>query len=175
MTIFFNHSIYTQDSSFNNKTTKIINNDQNKINTSDSNYNYDPSLLLNGTGFVDFSHNSTLSPENFTIAAWIKTAATTTTDQASSNLLAEPAHLVNKGGFNTDEKGQNMNYGIWFSVDGTISGGFETESGEDFEVKSTAKYNDGKWHYVLLSYDGSLLRLDIDGKKQISTTKNTNG
>ena len=68
-----------------------------------------------------------------------------------------------------------MNYGIWFSIDGTISGGFETESGEDFEVKSTAKYNDGKWHYVLLSYDGSLLRLDIDGEKQISTTKNTNG
>jgi hypothetical protein len=39
---------------------------------------------------------------------------------------------------------------------------------------STAKYNDGKWHYILLSYDGSLLRLDIDGEKQIST-KNTNG
>jgi hypothetical protein len=179
LTIFSNHSIYTQNSSFNNKTTKIINNDQNKINTSDSDYNYDPSLLLNGTDFVDFSHNSTLSLENFTIVAWIRTATattTTTTDQASSNLLAEPAHLVNKGGFNTDEKGENMNYGIWFSVDGTISGGFETQSGEDFEVKSTAKYNDGKWHYVLLSYNGSLLRLDIDGEKQISTTtKNTNG
>ena len=52
--------------------------------------------------------------------------------------------------------------------DGIISGGFETESGEDFEVNSTAKYNDGKWHYVLLSYDGSLLRLYLDGKKQIS-------
>lgn len=35
-----------------------------------------------------------------------------------------------------------MNYGLWFSIDGTISGGFETESGIDFEVKSTAKYDD---------------------------------
>ena len=68
-----------------------------------------------------------------------------------------------------------MNYGIWFSNDGIIHGGFETESGQDFDVNSTARYDDGKWHYVLLSYDGSLLRLDLDGKKQISTTKNTNG
>jgi hypothetical protein len=67
-----------------------------------------------------------------------------------------------------------MNYGIWFSTYGTISGGFETESGDNFEVNSTAKYNDGKWHYVLLSYNGTLLRLDIDGKKQVST-KLTNG
>ncbi|HET9807674.1 MAG TPA: LamG-like jellyroll fold domain-containing protein, partial [Nitrososphaeraceae archaeon] len=169
MTIFFNHIVYAQDSSFNNKTTKIINNDQNKIKSSDPNYNYDPSLLLNGTDFVDFSHNSTLSLENFTIAAWIKTA-----DQ-SRNLAEEPSHLVNKGGFNTDKKGENMNYGIWFSNDGIIHGGFETESGQDFDVNSITRYDDGKWHYVLLSYDGSLLRLDIDGKKQISTTKNTNG
>ncbi|HET9805945.1 MAG TPA: LamG-like jellyroll fold domain-containing protein [Nitrososphaeraceae archaeon] len=128
-------------------------------------YKFEPFLLLDEKDFEDISHNDTLSLENFAIAAWIKTNQTN---------LIEPAHLVNKGGFNTDEKGENMNYGIWFSVDGTISGGFETKSGEDFEVKSTAKYNDGKWHYVLLSYDGSLLRLDIDGKKQISTQP-TNG
>ncbi|HJU59585.1 MAG TPA: LamG domain-containing protein, partial [Nitrososphaeraceae archaeon] len=129
-------------------------------------YKFEPFLLLEKEDFEDISHDNTLSLRNFAIAAWIKT------DQIS---LIEPAHIVNKGGFNTDKKGENMNYGIWFSVDGTISGGFETESGEDFEVKSTAKYNDGKWHYILLSYNGSLLRLDIDGKKQISTTKNTNG
>jgi hypothetical protein len=130
------------------------------------NYKFEPFLLLDGKDFEDIDHNNTLSLENFAISTWIKTNQTN---------LVEPAHIVNKGGFNTDEKGENMNYGIWFSPDGTISGGFETESGENFEVKSTAKYNNGKWHYVLLSYDGSLLRLDIDGEKQISTTKNTNG
>jgi hypothetical protein len=144
----------------NSNTTAVTNN---KI----LDYKFEPFLLLDGEDFEDISHNDTLSLQNFAISAWIKTNQTN---------LVDPAHLVNKGGFNTDEKGQNMNYGIWFSVDGTISGGFETESGEDFEVKSTTKYNDGKWHYVLLSYDGSLLRLDIDGKKQISTTpNNTNG
>jgi hypothetical protein len=128
-------------------------------------YKSQPFLILNGTDFIDIAHNETLSLQDFSIAVWINTNQTN---------LMDPAHIVNKGGFNTDEEGENMNYGIWFSVDGTISGGFETESGENFEVMSTAKYNDGKWHYILLSYDGSLLRLDIDGEKQIST-KNTNG
>jgi hypothetical protein len=148
-----------------------INNIQQNSNTTATNkvigYKFEPFLLLDGEDFEDISHNDKFVLQNFAITAWINT------NQSS---LLEPAHIVNKGGFNADEKGENMNYGIWFSVDGTISGGFETESGEDFEVKSTAKYNDGKWHYVLLSYDGSLLRLDIDGQKQISTTiKNTNG
>ena len=67
-----------------------------------------------------------------------------------------------------------MNYGIWLSKNGNVQGGFENEDGEVFEVTSTTRYNDGKWHYVLLSYDGSLLRLDIDGEKQVFT-KNTNG
>jgi hypothetical protein len=143
---------------------------QNSNNTATNNkildYKFEPFLLLDGEDFEDITHNNTLSLENFAIYTWIKTNQTN---------LIDPAHIVNKGGFNTDEKGENMNYGIWFSTDGTISGGFETESGENFEVKSTTKYNDGKWHNVLLSYDGSLLRLDIDGEKQISTTKNTNG
>ncbi len=147
------------------------NNIQQNSNTTATNkvidYKFEPFLLLDGEDFEDISQNDKFVLQNFAITAWINT------NQSS---LLEPAHIVNKGGFNTDEKGENMNYGIWFSVDGTISGGFETESGEDFEVKSTSKYNDGKWHYVLLSYDGSLLRLDIDGQKQISTTtKNTNG
>ena len=59
-----------------------------------------------------------------------------------------------------------MNYGVWISEEGNIHGGFESKSGEVFEVQSsTKKYNEGKWHFVLLSYDGTLLKLDIDGKE----------
>ncbi len=67
-----------------------------------------------------------------------------------------------------------MNYGIWLSRNGNIQGGFETESGGNYEVNSTARYNDGKWHFILLSNNGTILRLDIDGRKQI-LTKQTNG
>ena len=152
---------YAQDSSFNNNSQRQDLQSQTFI----SSYKSQPFLILNGTDFIDIPHNNSLSLQDFTIAAWFNTNQST---------LLEPAHIVNKGGFNTDEEGENMNYGIWLSIDGTISGGFEIESGENYEVNSTAKYNDGKWHYVLLSYNGSLLRLDIDGEKQIST-KNTNG
>jgi sugar lactone lactonase YvrE len=153
-------------SSFNNQATEISNNDQNKITTNGSYYHYKPSLLLNGTNFFDVSHNDTISLQIFTIAAWIQTR-----DQSNNLTQSESAHLVDKGGSGTDEIGENMNYGIWFTVDGTISGGFENRDGKDLEVTSPAKYNDGNWHYVLLSYDGSLLRLDIDGK--LVSAKNT--
>jgi len=127
-------------------------------------YNFEPFLLLNGTEYQDIPHNDTLSLQNFTVASWIKNNQST---------LPGPAILVNKGGFNSDEEGKNMNYGFWFSSNGIIQGGFETKSGEYFAVNSTEKYNDGKWHFVLLAYDGNLLKLDIDGKEV--STKITGG
>jgi hypothetical protein len=137
---------------------EIINNNivNNSIINKTLSYRMEPFLLINGTDYKDIPHNNTLTLQNFTIASWIKT---------NQSILSEPAHVINKGGFNTDEKGANMNYGIWFSTNGTIQGGFETESGEDFEVTSKKPYNDGKWHFVLLSYNGTLLRLYIDGNE----------
>ncbi|HSF49754.1 MAG TPA: LamG-like jellyroll fold domain-containing protein [Nitrososphaeraceae archaeon] len=134
------------------------------LSSSSLSYKFEPFLSLDGTTFKDIPNNDTLTLNNFAIAAWINTNQST---------LSESSLLVNKGGFNSEEEGDNMNYGIWFSKNGNIQGGFETESGENLQVSSSAKYNDGKWYFILLSYDGSILRLDIDGK-QIST-KNTNG
>ena len=148
-------------SSSNNSTNFKIANDNS---SSLSSYRFEPFLLVNGTDYKDIPHKDSLSLDNFTIAAWIKTNQTN---------LTEPGHIVNKGGFNTDEKGENMNYGIWLSTNGNVQGGFENEDGEVFEVTSILRYNDGKWHYILLSYDGILLRLYVDGK-QVST-KPTNG
>ena len=124
-----NNIVYAQDVSFKDITTKS-NNNQIESKTTDLSYKYEPFISLNGKDFEDISQNNTISIENFAIAAWINTNQST---------LLEPAHIVNKGGFNTDEKGENMNYGIWFSTNGTISGGFEIESGENFEVNSTEK------------------------------------
>ena len=155
-------SIYAETYSSNNNSTnfKIANDNSSSL----SSYRFEPFLLVNGTDYKDISHKDSLSLDNFTIAAWIKTNQTN---------LTEPAHIVNKGGFNTEEKGENMNYGIWLSTNGNVQGGFENEDGEVFEVTSILRYNDGKWHYILLSYDGILLRLYVDGK-QVST-KPTNG
>jgi hypothetical protein len=172
-TIFFglilnsNQLANAQNSSFYN-TSKIVDEGSSSpsesITTTAASYNFEPFLLLNGTEYQDISHNDTLSLQNFTVASWIKNNQST---------LPGPAVLVNKGGFNSDEEGKNMNYGFWFSSKGIIQGGFETKSGEYFAVNSTEKYNDGKWHFVLLAYDGNLLKLDIDGKEV--STKITGG
>ncbi|HJS64440.1 MAG TPA: hypothetical protein VJ767_06240, partial [Nitrososphaeraceae archaeon] len=69
--------------------------------TTTASYNFEPFLLLNGTEYQDISHNDTLSLQNFTVASWIKNNQST---------LPGPAILVNKGGFNSDEEGKNMNY-----------------------------------------------------------------
>ena len=151
-------------SSYSNLEHKMIDKKISYFHTSDKKendtlllYKFEPFLSVNGTDYIDITHNKTLSLKEFAIVFWFKT------DQIE---FFEPAHLVNKGGFNSDEKGENMNYGIWISEEGEIHGGFESKLGEDFLVQSsTKKYNDGKWHFVLLSYDGNLLRLDIDGKE----------
>jgi Concanavalin A-like lectin/glucanases superfamily len=163
------NSIYAQnytDSSTSNNNNNSTNFKFNN-HTSSLSYKFEPFLLLNGTIFKDVPNNDKFSLVNFAIAAWINT------NQTNQTTLVDHAHIVNKGGFNSEEEGKNMNYGIWLSKNGNIQGGFETASGKNFQVSSPGKYNDGDWHYVLLSYNGSVLRLDIDGK-QVST-KNTNG
>jgi hypothetical protein len=71
--------------------------------------------------------------------------------------------IVNKGGLGTDSAGQNMNYGIWMTSAQKIRAGFETSSGADQYVTSANSYNDDRWHYVVVTSDGSILRLYVDG------------
>ena len=127
-------------------------------------YSFGPSLKTSGQNFTDILHNDTLVLEKFTIGTWFKSNV--------SNKIGA-SNIVNKGGFGTEDPGTNMNYGIWLEKNGAIYGGFETETGVDFRINSTLNFIDNKWHYVLLTYNGTSLRLYIDGK-QVST-KNTNG
>ena len=60
-------------------------------------YRSEPFLLVNGTDYKDIPHDDTLSFDNFTVTAWINT------NQSS---LIEPAHIVNKCGFNNEDKGK---------------------------------------------------------------------
>jgi phospholipase C len=99
----------------------------------------------------------------FTVAAWFNT----------NNTLSKDGFLVNKGRTQTDRPGQNMNYGIWMNNTGNILAGFETKNGTDFIVGSNDTYNDGKWHNVIVTYNGSSLNLYIDGN--LSSSVQTGG
>ena len=56
-----------------------------------------------------------------------------------------------------------MNYGIWMTNAEKIRGGFESASGNAFYATSPLSYSDGKWHYVVVTFDGSAIGLYIDG------------
>ena len=52
-----------------------------------------------------------------------------------------------------------------------IQAGFEASACRDYFASSPASqnYNDGRWHYAVVTYDGSTVRLYIDGTQVAST------
>ncbi len=126
-------------------------------------YNYAPSLVLTGSNFQDVASSSSLQLSQFSVAAWFKT---------SSNFGSD-VFIVNKGGTGSDSSGQNLNYGIWMTSSEQIKAGFETSSGADQYVTSVNTYNDGQWHYAVVTNSGSNVILYVDGLQV--ATKSTAG
>lgn len=91
----------------------------------------------------------------FSVATWFKTSSDFSTD----------SFIVNKGGFGFEDAGLNMNYGLYMTKDEQIRVGFETSAGTNYFVSSVSKYNDGQWHYALVTNDGSFVRLYVDGSQ----------
>jgi hypothetical protein len=128
-----------------------------------------PAYYFTGSNYTQVSSSSSLKLSQFSVATWFK--FDTDYSKVSTKRL-----IVNKGGFGSESSGQNMNYGIWVdsgsSNGNKIQAGFETSSGPDLFVRSPARYNDGQWHYAVVTYNGSTLRLYIDGQQvnMLSTT-----
>jgi concanavalin A-like lectin/glucanase superfamily protein/calcineurin-like phosphoesterase family protein len=126
-----------------------------------SKYNYAPCLTVDANEHYDVPSSSNLQLDVFSVAAWFKTTEDHTGD----------VFIVNKGGTGSDAEGRNMNYGIWVTSSEKIRAGFETSTGANYFVTSPAAYNDGKWHYIVATYDGSsTVTLYIDGKAVASTS-----
>ena len=116
-------------------------------------YHYTPGLLLTGSNYKDVASSSSLQLSQFSVAAWFKT----------STNFASTAVIVNKGGFGSEEPGQNLNYGIWMNSAEQVKAGFEASNGADYIATSPNAYNDNIWHYAVVTYDGSTVKLYIDG------------
>jgi hypothetical protein len=102
--------------------------------------------------------NNTSSVSKFSVAAWFKT----------SNDYNSNAFIVNKAG----DSG-NMNYGIWMTSAEKIQAGFETSAGKPMYATSPLSYSDGQWHYAVVTYDGSVINLYVDG--MMVATKSATG
>jgi hypothetical protein len=116
-------------------------------------YNFAPSFIATGTSHNDTPDSTSLRLTQFSAAAWFKTSTNFGTN----------AFIVNKGGSGSDSAGQNQNYGIWMTSAEKISAGFEAVGGADHFVTSANTYNDGQWHYAVVTFDGTNVILYIDG------------
>jgi phosphatidylserine/phosphatidylglycerophosphate/cardiolipin synthase-like enzyme len=132
-------------------------------------YNYAPSFLASGSAYYEVPDSSKLHLQQFTVATWFKTSSSFSGDAA----------IANRGGFGSESAGQNMNYGIWMDVNEKLVGGFETSSGNDWFVTSPNTYNDGAWHYVVVTFDGSTVRMYVEGiqvgSKSTGSTPDSSG
>ena len=126
-------------------------------------YKYAPSFTATGSNYFSVASSSSLKLSQFSVAAWFKT---------STNFGSE-AFIVNKGGFGSETAGQNQNYQISMTSTEKIKGGFETSTGADFFVTSPNTYNDNQWHYAVVTYGGSTVKLYIDGV--LVASKSTSG
>ncbi|HEX6647076.1 MAG TPA: discoidin domain-containing protein [Nitrososphaeraceae archaeon] len=106
-----------------------------------------------GNNFKYVKDSELFQLNQFSIAAWFKT----------NNTDPNVSFLVNKGGFGSEASGENMNYGFWITYLGHIQAGFEAKDSSNYFVTSKKPVNDNKWHYATVTYDGSLLKLFIDG------------
>ena len=116
-------------------------------------YHYSPSFVISGNNYQDVPSSSSLQLPQFSVAAWFKT----------STNFGSDAFIVNKGGAGSDSSGQNLNYGIWMTSTEKVKAGFETSSGADQYITSPSSYNDGQWHYAVVTFGGSSIVLYVDG------------
>ena len=129
-----------------------------------SGYHYAPFLTINdASDILDTQDRPDLRLSKFSVAAWFRTTSVPDDDD-------DYGFIVNKGGSGTDSSGKNQNYGIWITSSGKLSGGYETSSGSNKYVTSDKSYVDGQWHHGVVTFDGSNVRLYVDGIQVKSTS-----
>jgi hypothetical protein len=120
-------------------------------------------LSLNGSNLTDISNDNSLQLTNFTISLWLRTGNNMSISDNGNNTANK--FIAVKTGLGRDTLGDNLNYGIWMTPSGKLRAGFEDANGTDYYVQSPQMYNDSRWHNAVVTYDGSLLRIYIDGFK----------
>jgi hypothetical protein len=110
-------------------------------------------LHFDGNDFVSIPDSSDLEPQQLTVSAWFR----------GSSTPGNHKYLVAKG----SNECSTASYGLYTGPDGGLA--FYVGDGEPygFTVSSDAGQRvwDGKWHNASGTFDGTVVRLFIDGKE----------
>jgi hypothetical protein len=125
-------------------------------------YHYEPYAIMPDD--VDIvSSTAALELDHFSLACWFRTSKDYTEDLAG--------YMITKGLF-LGSPGNNINYGLLISTDVTgynaLEVVFDTPSANGsghYSVFSDVAVNDGQWHHGCGTYDGSTLKLYLDGQR----------
>jgi Concanavalin A-like lectin/glucanases superfamily len=123
-------------------------------------------IEFSGINYADVVNSRDINLNSFTVSVWFNTAMNVT---SGNNAI-----LLNKGGFGSDRPGFNLNYGIWLNNREKVTGGFETQTGDDYSLTSQGSYDDSTWHNAILTFDGEqhLLKLYMDGLEVATNSTN---
>lgn len=102
-------------------------------------------LSFDGNDYVWLGNQSILSPNNITISSWFK---------------------VNADG--TIIRNRTYGYNLRTSGNKVVAGLYEN-SNNQIQISSTMNINDNKWHQATMTYNGTALKLYIDGVYNNST------
>jgi hypothetical protein len=118
-----------------------------------------PYLRLTGSNFAEIPSNSSLQLTEFTISVWFRTNMKIP--------FGTDIFIVKKGELGLEDPGANLNYGISITPSETLRAGFESSNGTNYYIQSRSAYNNYQWHQVVATYDGSVLRLYVDGVQAV--------
>ena len=99
--------------------------------------------------YISVKHDESLNLDRWTITAWIK-------------LGKKDWQLIIQKNVNGTRNVNN--YSLYTEPAGRINFNFFTEAGELNLLKGTRSVTDESWHHVAVTYDGSSMKLYIDGE-----------
>ncbi|MCC7289877.1 LamG domain-containing protein, partial [bacterium] len=111
---------------------------------------YGKARIFNGSNsYVGIPNNSVLSPtNNITVEAWVKTTST----GSNQVILGKSTGCITSG------------YLLWINQNNLTPGRPNFIVGNTTWLDSNVAVNDGNWHYVVGTYDGTTARIYVDGQ-----------
>jgi hypothetical protein len=138
---------------------------------------YNACLNFGGTnGYVSFGNPAALGLSQFTIEAWIyKTGNGITVNTGAGGTTGQP--IVAKGRDESEGNNRDLNYFFGVNSTGKLIADFEEGSGSaspglNHPLAGTTTLSNNTWYHVAVTYNGSVLRLYINGNSEATLTIN---